>query len=174
MGTDMRPTIAIASKPRRVRGALAFVFLGVCGAAAAQVGVNKSFNPISTSVGQVSVATITLLNPIATPATGTDLTDNLPTNLIIANPPGASTTCGGTLTATNGTGLVALVGGTIPAATSGPGICTITVNVLANVAGTFVNDILAGGVTSSQGSNTQDAQATLTVIPLAAVAASKV
>ena len=140
----------------------------------ADVGVNKSFNPISASVGQISTLTIDLLNDAATPATGTALTDALPAGIVIATPPNASTTCGaGTVTAVAGSTSVALSGGTIPAASGVPGQCTITVDVVSNTANNYANIIPVGAVTSSQGSNTEAAQASLTYVALTAVAGTK-
>ena len=104
----------VASGTTYVRSLLTLLCLALCGTAAAQVGVNKSFNPISTPVGQTSVVTITLLNPASSAATAATVSDTLPTNVLIANPANASTTCGGTLTATSATALIALAGGTIP------------------------------------------------------------
>lgn len=141
--------------------------------ASASVGVNKSFNPISASVGQKSTLTIDLLNANASDATGTTLTDNLPTGLVIATPPNAGTTCGGTLTATAAGSSVSLSGGTIPAATTTPGGCQVTVDVVAATPSSYVNTIPAGNVSSSLGSNSQDASATFTVVALAPIAGSK-
>jgi hypothetical protein len=53
-----------------MRAAIVFASLTVGAAAFAAVGVNKSFNPISVSAGQVSTLTIVLLKPNAAPATG--------------------------------------------------------------------------------------------------------
>jgi uncharacterized repeat protein (TIGR01451 family) len=140
----------------------------------ADVGINKGFNPISVSVGQTSALTVTVLNTNASDATGTSLTDNLPPGMVIATPPGATTTCvPGTVNATSGATSVSLTGATIPAATAIAGTCSFSVNVISAAAGTYVNTIPASAVTSSQGTNVQGAQATLTVVALAPVSASK-
>ncbi len=175
-----RPTSAsCGARPRArpaarsfARGLLLAGFLGA--SAHAAIGVNKNFSPISASVGQVSVLTIELLNAAATPATATSITDNLPSGMVIATPAGASTNCaGGVVTATPGGTSASLSGATIPAAGAGSGLCSFTVNVVSGTAGSYVNVIPVGAATSSQGSNTQSAQATLTVVALAPVAASK-
>jgi uncharacterized repeat protein (TIGR01451 family) len=158
---------------RIARGLL--IFAAACTAPAyADVGVNKSFSPISASVGQISTLTIDLLNSASTAATGVSITDALPAGLVIATPPSASTTCGGgAVAAPAGATSVALSGGTIAAAGGGPGLCTVSVNVVANSPASYVNTIPVGAVSSSQGSNTQSAQATFTVVALAPVAGSK-
>lgn len=139
----------------------------------ASVGVNKSFNPISASVGQKSTLTIDFLNANSSAATATALTDTLPAGLVIATPPNTGTTCGGTVTATAGGNTVSLAGGTVPAATGTPGGCQISVDVVAATPSSYVNTIPAGSVSSSQGSNSQDASATFTVVALAPIAGSK-
>ncbi|MEO7757567.1 MAG: hypothetical protein ABIS07_13385, partial [Dokdonella sp.] len=147
-----------------------FAMLGVI-AAHADVGVNKSFNPIAVSTGQASSLTISLLNANATAATGTALTDTLPAGLVIATPPNASTTCvPGTVSALAGAASVTLINGTIPAAGGGPGQCVMVMDVVSSTASSYINTISVGAVMSSQGSNTQNAQATLTVVALAPVA----
>jgi uncharacterized repeat protein (TIGR01451 family) len=158
-----------------LRSLLAIGFGIACVPAHAQVAVNKSFNPISTSATQVATLTVQLFNSGASPATGTSLTDTLPAGLVIATPPNATTDCGaGTTTATAGGPSVTLTGGTIPAATgSGPGSCTLSVDVVAASAGSYINTIPANAVTSSQGTNPQSAQATLAVVALSPVAGSK-
>jgi len=64
------------------------------------VGLIKAFNPSGIGVGGVSTLTITLANTGSAAATLiAPFTDNLPAGMVIANTPGASTTCGGVLTA---------------------------------------------------------------------------
>src|SRR5206468_493582 len=88
-------------------------------------------------------------------------TDTYPTNLTNAATPAASTTYGGTVTATNSGPSVALTGAgnTIPA----NGSCTVTVTVTSSTLGSYLNSIAAGGVTTNAGSNPSAANATLTV-----------
>ena len=130
----------------------------------AAVGVNKNFSPISTAVNQPARVTVTLLNPNAAPATDASLVDTLPAGLVVASPANASTTCeGGTVGAVAGGGSIGLSGGTVPAATTGPGTCTFSADVVAGVGGVYLNAIAAGALSSSQGSNLQATDATLTV-----------
>ena len=61
----------------------------------ASVGINKSFAPNSVVAGQVSVLTIVLLNPNTSIATGVNVTDTLPNDVIVASPLTIGTnTCG--------------------------------------------------------------------------------
>ncbi len=129
-----------------------------------------AFSPTTVSAGGVSTKTITLINPNATPATLTaPLTDSLPTGLVIAATPNASTTCGGVLTAPAGGTAFTLTGGVIPGGS--PGSCTVTVNVTAAMTGNYFNTLPTGALQTSNGSSTSTVIATLTVVapPPAAV-----
>ena len=141
----------------------------------AAVGVNKSFTPNSVVAGQASTLTIVLLNPNPSAATGVALTDTLPSGVVVANPlTVASNTCGFTVNATPGTRPIALTGGTIPAISGGvPGQCQLTINVVSSTPNTYLNTIAANAVSSSQGNNAQDAQATLVVSRPANITGSK-
>jgi uncharacterized repeat protein (TIGR01451 family) len=87
-------------------------------------------------------------NPNATQLTGLALSDLLPAGLVIAQTPNAATTCTGAtvLAAPSATGL-RLTGGTLPA----NGFCTVSVNVLSNVSGGYVDTMAAGTVTTNEG-----------------------
>lgn len=141
----------------------------------AQIAVNKNFSPINVVSGETSTLTVDLFNPGAVAATSAAFTDTLPAGLVIASPPSATNTCGGTVTATAGAGSFGLTAGTIPAASGAtPGSCKITVSVLSSTSSSYVNTIPAGGVTSSRGSNGSPASATLTVATPAPLTGSKV
>ena len=89
----------------RVQHGLRALGLGlafVASSALAAVGVNKTFNPINVSAGQISTLTVFLLNNNASAATGTAFTDSLPGTVVVANPANATTSCGGAVTATSG------------------------------------------------------------------------
>jgi uncharacterized repeat protein (TIGR01451 family) len=152
---------------RHLLGVLAASVLAAFSLAAyATVGVNKSFTPNSVVAGQSSTLTIVLLNPNAAAATGVSLTDTLPNGVTVANPLNVATnTCGfSTAAIVPGTRPIPLSGGTIPAISGGtPGQCSITIDVVSATPNTYLNTIAAGSVASSQGSNSQDAQATLVV-----------
>ena len=88
--------------------------------------IAKAFNPVTINSGGTSNLTITLSNPNSTVATLTaPFTDNFPSGIVVAG--GASTTCGGTLTAVAGSSHVTLTGGAIPA----NGSCKITLTIAA-------------------------------------------
>ncbi len=95
----------------------------------------KSFSPSTITEGAVSVLTITLANPTASPVTGVAFTDTYPAGLVNTASASAATTCGGTVTASDNGNSLALSGGTIPAS----GSCTVTVNVTSAAAGSYSN-----------------------------------
>jgi hypothetical protein len=126
--------------------------------------IAKDFNPLTVAAGIPSTLTITLANGNATVTTLTaPLIDAFPAGLVIAATPNASTTCGGTVTAVAAADSVTLddIGSTIPAA----GSCTITVDVESATPASYPNDIPAGALQTSDGSNTAPADATLDVTP---------
>jgi Ice-binding-like len=125
------------------------------------ITLSKTFSPATISAGGVSTLTITLNNPNSTATALTaPLTDHLPTGVVVASTPNASTTCGGIGTATPGSSEVSLTAGEIPA----NGSCTATVSVTAAVPGSYFNSIPAGALQTGNGSNASPAIATLTVL----------
>ena len=126
------------------------------------VTIAKAFNANSVALGASSTLTITLTNPNTVALTGAALLDALPTNVTVALTPNASTTCaGGVVTAPVSATSVQLTGGTIPAG----GSCTIKVDVLSNIAGTYLNTIPAGALATTSGvTNAAPASDTLKVI----------
>jgi len=150
--------------------------LGATGAVTMSVGGNtiggcseppptiaKAFSPTSILAGGVSQLTITLSNSSSSSTTlSAAFTDTLPTGVVVATSPDASTTCGGAITATAGGSTVTLSSGsTVPA-----GSCTMSVNVTAAAAGSYVNTIPANALQTSHGNNAAPASATLTVTAL--------
>ncbi len=133
-------------------------------APAGALTIEKNFNPTTISAGEVSTLTIILGNPNPTVATLTaDLVDTLPTGVLIAALPNASTTCAGVGSpiALPGSSSVTLpMGFSIPAS----GSCTVTVDVSAAMPGSYVNIIPAGGLMTDLGNNPAPAQATLNVL----------
>lgn len=100
------------------------------------------------SAGTPATMTIRIDNPNATALTQASFTDTLPTNLVIAITPNASTTCAsGIVTATASGTSVRLSGATIAAG----GFCTVTVDVLSNISGSYTNTIAASGVSTFEG-----------------------
>jgi hypothetical protein len=138
--------------------------VGGCSAPPIAPTVTKAFAPASIVAGATSQLTITINNPNTFASSLTSvLTDTLPTGVLIASTPGATTTCGGAVSAAAGGSTVSLASGsTLPA-----GSCTIMVNVTAPVAGTYLNTIVAGALQTSTGSNAAPASATLIVTAVA-------
>ena len=128
------------------------------------VTLGKVFTPGTIHPNGTSTLTISIGNTAtgAVALTGLSLTDALPAGVNVAAVPNASTTCGtGTVDAKAGAASVALASGSVAAGAT----CTLSVNVTSASAGTYVNTIPAGTVTSTQGaSNTAPATATLTVV----------
>jgi hypothetical protein len=121
--------------------------------------VNKSFSPTSITAGGISTLTLELSNANATAASLTAaLVDTLPSGMTVSG--SATTTCGGTVAAPAGGSTVTLTGGSIPA----DGSCTVTVNVTAPSAGSFINSLAAGVLQTSNGNSTVPAVATLAVV----------
>ena len=110
----------------------------------------KSFSPTSVANGGVSRVTIRVNNVSAGPATGVSITDPLGSNLQVATPANASTTCAGspTMTATPGANTASLTGASIEAG----GNCLFLFDVKAiNNPANWPNGIPVGGVTSTEG-----------------------
>ncbi|NND74958.1 MAG: DUF11 domain-containing protein [Ilumatobacter sp.] len=120
----------------------------------------KVFSPDSIGVGQTSTLTFTIDNTASVlDATGFGFVDTFPTGVVIATPPGASTTCSaGMGDAAAGNPSFTFGGGTVPAAAS----CIIQFDVTSAVAGSHVNT--TDDLTSSSG-NSGTATDTLVVNP---------
>lgn len=95
--------------------------------------IYKSFSPASINPGGTSVLGLALQNTNAIPMAEVDFTDTLPTGILIVAP--IVNTCGGTLTAAAGTGVISLADGYIDEAA----ICYVQVLVTAASAGTYTN-----------------------------------
>jgi len=163
----MKISLSSSNRPLQV---LVAIFLSLSSSAAfAAVSVNKGFSPTTITATGTSTLTITLGNSGGAAASAATLTDSLPSGVTIANPSNVITTCGGTATAAAGGSTVALTGGTIP---PNNGTCTVKVSVTASATGSYVNTIAAGALTSSQGSNSQAASATLSVASILPVTGS--
>jgi len=126
----------------------------------ANLSIAKVFVPDAIVVGEPSVLTITITNPLGNPAlTGLAFTDDLPLGLEFTAAAVVST-CGGTAEKTDADTLT-LTGGTLAAGASS---CTVEVTVIANGAadGELVN--LTSVVTADGGiSSAAGAEATITV-----------
>ncbi len=126
-------------------------------------GFAKAFAPDPITVGGVSTLTFTVDNTgSAIAATALAFSDNLPAAVTVANPSNAASSCGGAVTATPGSTVITFTGGTVGATAT----CTVTVDVVSTLVGTYVNP--AAGqpdvvLTSSNGTSPAPATDTLTV-----------
>ena len=124
----------------------------------------KTFSPGTINAGGTSTLTITFDNANDTPANLTGpLIDTLPSGLVVVAG-SVSTTCIEKLVSgwfIVDTGIVGLTAeGLIPA----NGSCTVTANVTASAAGSYVNTLPAASLQTDHGNNAAAATATLTVI----------
>jgi large repetitive protein len=125
----------------------------------ASTGISKSFSPNPVSINGVSALTFTLTNTSSGALSGYNFVDNLPANLVVATPNGATTSgCGTpTLTAVAGSSSISFSNGTVAAS----GTCIVKVNVTPTATGSLVNttnDLFIDSVDT-----THSATATLTV-----------
>lgn len=100
--------------------------------------LDKAFSPTTIDEGDTSTLTMTVTNTSELAAKNDfSFTDSLPDGVSVASDANGSTTCGnGTVTAEPGGSSVALAGGDLAADQTS---CTVTVNVTADEAGTYVN-----------------------------------
>lgn len=139
--------------------------------------VSKYFSPSAVQTAATSTLVIVFTNPLPTLATiSATFTDIYPAGIINYTTPAAADTCnGGAVSATASRGTVTMPAGTeIPAL----GSCYLSVVVRgtpsASMTGTFVNSIPAGSLSTSLGTNTDPASATLTIASLANLRVTKV
>jgi len=118
--------------------------------------ITKSFNPTTIAVNAASTVTFSITNG-NTVAINASFTDTLPANLVVATTPTVVNGCGGTVTATAGSGTISFSN---PAALA-VGTCAITVHVQGTTDGVFSNSVT---VDSTDAGNGNTASANLTVI----------
>ncbi|MDT8410068.1 MAG: hypothetical protein RQ741_10750, partial [Wenzhouxiangellaceae bacterium] len=85
----------------------------------------KRFIPDTIGADGIAKLRLTIGNPNPVVVGGYSFSDNLPGNMLVANPANASSSCGGTLTASAGSGVIDFDSGVIDANSS----CTILVDV---------------------------------------------
>lgn len=148
-----------------------FFFFLTIGTVSAAIDVNVSFSPGTIYPNQTAELTYSLQNSSLNPVLNTVLSDTLPENIFIASPINIVNNCSGTVNAMNSwTGwMVSLTWGTIPAGDgTNPWVCTITVDVIATQAGSFVNTVeiwdVSGEVLWVPESNAQISQGTVVSI----------
>ncbi|MDJ0837801.1 MAG: DUF11 domain-containing protein [Acidobacteriota bacterium] len=140
---------------------------GNSGGATAMLRVNppplfsKAFSVASAIPDEVVTLTFTIDNTANTEtAASLAFTDNMPANMTVADTPNVNNTCGGTVTATAGTGVISLASGSLASGAT----CTIAVDVSVSEDGPYTN--LTGDLTSDQG-NSGTATDDITIIPVA-------
>jgi Bacterial Ig-like domain (group 3)/Kelch motif/Galactose oxidase, central domain len=119
----------------------------------------KAFGGATIPLNGTTSLTFTITNPAGNTVALNDLafTDSLPAGLIVASTPNISNTCGGTFTASAGSGSVSLSGGTVAASSS----CSISVNVTGTSVGQKNNT--TGAVSSTNGGTGNTASASIMV-----------
>lgn len=164
--TNSQPTSDVlrAKMPLQVQKALDALTLD----AAIQAGSGFVTGSASAMPGQPRTLTIRLRNPNAVALTGVGVTDALPTGLVVAPTPNAATSCAsGVVFADPSATSLRLAGAIVPA----NGACTVTVDVLSNISGSYVNQIPALAVSSNEGvSNEEPTSAQIVVSTPPAVA----
>ena len=119
----------------------------------------------SKSPGVPAVFTFNLTNPNNAQLSNASFTDNLPANLVVAQNPTIGGTCvGAVVTAAADATQIRVTGATLPVNDS----CTVTVNVVSNISGTYTDASPAGAVTTAEGvtnANTTSAQLVVSMPP---------
>ncbi|HET9180669.1 MAG TPA: hypothetical protein VFP59_00940 [Candidatus Angelobacter sp.] len=120
---------------------------------------SKAFGAASIPLGGSTSLSFTIQNQNPSALTGLAFSDTLPAGLVVATPNGLTGSCGaGSISATAGTNVISLSGGTLAANAS----CTIAVNVKGIAAGTQNNT--TGNVTSTETGPGATASATINVV----------
>ena len=139
-----------------------------------EASLTKAFTPSTVTAGATSALSITVTNPGtegAIPLSGVSFADSLPTGLTLADSAVTTTGCGAA--AVNGGEPVAgqtsvdVTDATIAAG----GTCVVTVNVTSAQPGTYTNN--NSNITTSVGNIVPNADATLEVVPRAALGLQK-
>ncbi|HWX53744.1 MAG TPA: hypothetical protein VN176_04045, partial [Verrucomicrobiae bacterium] len=119
--------------------------------------ITKSFNPTPVATNTSSTLTFSVTNPNVI-AVDSSFTDTLPANLVVANPPGTTNTCGGTFAPAAGDTSLTFTNGTL-----GVGSCAISVNVTSAVDNIYSNSVTINSTAAGTGA-ASTSSANLTVI----------
>jgi uncharacterized repeat protein (TIGR01451 family) len=119
--------------------------------------ISKVFGASSVTYLGTTSLTFTIQNPNAVALNGVAFSDSLPAGLVVSATPGLTNNCGGTATATAGSGAISLTGGSL----AGSASCTVAVNVTGTTPGTKNN--VSGAVSSTNGGTGNQASASLIV-----------
>ena len=121
--------------------------------------LSKAFGVSILPLNGTTTLTFTIGNPNPSQTlNGIAFTDTLPAGVVVATTPGASSTCGGTITAVGGSGTISFSGGSL----AGNGTCTVTVNVTGTTIG--VKNNTTGNVSSTESGPGLTASASMTVV----------
>ena len=105
--------------------------------------VAMMFAPAAIHAGKTTTLKIAVTNPNGAPMSGVSFTTDYP-QALINTPSGATSSCGGTVSAKPGSRSVAFSGGTIPAG----GTCTVAIVIRGSSPGTYTVALPAGAVTA--------------------------
>ena len=119
--------------------------------------ITKSFSPNPVAVNASSTLTFAVNNPNVI-AVDANFTDSLPAGLVVAATPGVTNTCGGTVTAVAGSGLISFSNGSLPV-----GTCSISVNVSSATDNVYNNSVTINSTAAGTGAQSTSS-ASLTVI----------
>ncbi len=117
--------------------------------------ISKSFGQVSIPVNGTTTLSFSINNPNVV-AINESFTDTLPVGLQVAATPNVTNTCGGTVTATAGSGSISFSNNATPV-----GVCTITVNITGTVDNLYTNSVQ---ILSTDAGNGNTSSANLTVI----------
>ncbi len=159
-------TFAILSTPT----ATTFTYTTTAGLAASSGGtanvgiiileplkITKSFVPATVAINAPSTLTFSINNPNVMAVDGS-FTDTLPANLVVATPPAATNTCGGTFAPLAGDTSVTFSNGSIAV-----GTCTVTVHVSSAIDNIYSNSVTINSTAAGTGAHSTSS-ASLTVI----------
>jgi uncharacterized repeat protein (TIGR01451 family) len=129
---------------------------------AAQININKSFNPVLVTGGTPSILQIDVTNPSGVAINGVGLTDSFPPGIVVYSVPAASTDCtGGTVAAVAGDNKVVLSGASVAIGQT----CHVFVTTTSTKFLNLTNTIPANSVVSAQGyTNPLGTSATLSTL----------
>jgi uncharacterized repeat protein (TIGR01451 family) len=119
--------------------------------------ITKSFSPNPVAVNASSTLTFAVNNPNVI-AVDANFTDTLPAGLVVAATPGITNSCGGTVTAVAGSGLISFTNGSLPI-----GACSISVKVSSPTDNVYSNSVTINSTAAGTGPQSTSS-ASLTVI----------
>lgn len=180
-GTTAPGSIAYGATPGNSGSSITSIssLTGVSSGSECAIKVTKAFNPNPTGPGGTPTLLLTLTSTNNVPITGIVLNDIFPTTpgaMTVAAPLTSTNSCSGTLLDSGGAPLavgdvgVRLNGGSL----SANGSCSFSVNVSVLSAGSYINTVPAGAISSTNGgTNAVSASATLTSLAAPVITVTK-